>query len=144
MKKMDMIQQAALGQHGFIVFAQAKAIDIHCRDNSFGNGIVRRPNWRRALFFCSQDSGDFSFSSSRFVRSWIWISLRMPLRPFRANNGKIYYNVCVLCLLGTSQTAEFVFTPTFMILPCNPLSDFIISEKSESGFFAILPTNPTV
>jgi hypothetical protein len=26
---MDMIQQAALGQHGFIIFAQAKAIDIH-------------------------------------------------------------------------------------------------------------------
>ena len=43
-EKMDMIQQAALGQHGFIVFAQAKAIDIHCRDNSFGSGIVRRPN----------------------------------------------------------------------------------------------------
>jgi hypothetical protein len=34
-EKMDMIQQAALGQHGFIVFAQAKAIDIHCSDNSF-------------------------------------------------------------------------------------------------------------
>ena len=28
-EKMDMIQQAALGQHGFIVFAQAKAIDTH-------------------------------------------------------------------------------------------------------------------
>ena len=66
---MDMIQQAPLGQHGFIVFAQAKAIDIHCSDNSFWNGMVRKPNVRSASFFCSQTSEDFSFSSSRFVRS---------------------------------------------------------------------------
>lgn len=53
-EKMDMIQQAALGQHGFIVFAQAKTIDIHCSDNSFWNGIVHRPNPCRASLFSFQ------------------------------------------------------------------------------------------
>ena len=70
-EKMDMIQQAALGQHGFIVFAQAKAIDVHCSDNSFWNGIVHRPNPCRASFFCSQTSEDFSFSRSAFASGWI-------------------------------------------------------------------------
>ena len=46
---------------------QSQTLNYHYR--SSGKGMVRKPNVRSASFFCSQTSEDFSFSSSRFVRS---------------------------------------------------------------------------